>query len=75
MKVYYEAVGKDYHANLPFTFHIKEGLHDPQFLKFEQLYYDAQDLNKSTILDQFPKFGKNLWIIKPGENTNRGCGI
>lgn len=22
-----------------------------------------------------PKFGKNLWIIKPGENTNRGCGI
>jgi tubulin---tyrosine ligase len=19
--------------------------------------------------------GKDLWIIKPGENTNRGCGI
>lgn len=18
---------------------------------------------------------KNIWIIKPGENTNRGCGI
>jgi hypothetical protein len=26
-------------------------------------------------LDSIPKFGKNLWIIKPGENTNRGCGI
>ena len=22
-----------------------------------------------------PKFGKHLWIVKPGENTNRGCGI
>ena len=19
--------------------------------------------------------GKDLWIVKPGENTNRGCGI
>ena len=32
-------------------------------------------MNKETILDTYPKFGKNLWIIKPGENTNRGCGI
>jgi len=21
------------------------------------------------------KMGKSLWIVKPGENTNRGCGI
>jgi hypothetical protein len=21
------------------------------------------------------KCGKNLWIIKPGENTNRGVGV
>ena len=75
MKVYYEAIGKDYHQHLPLTFHIKEGLNDPQFLKFEQLYHDAQDPAKVTILDNMPKFGKNLWIIKPGENTNRGCGI
>ena len=75
MKVYYEAIGKEYHHYLPLTFHIKEGLNDPQFLKFEQLYHDAQEANKPTILDQFPKFGKTLWIVKPGENTNRGCGI
>ena len=75
MKVYYEAIGKEYHNFMPLTFHIKEGLNDPQFLKFEQLYHDAQDSNKDTILDNFPKFGKSLWIVKPGENTNRGCGI
>ena len=63
MKVYYEAIGKEYHHYLPLTFHIKEGLNDPQFLKFEQLYHDAQDPNKPTILDQFPKFGKTLWIV------------
>jgi hypothetical protein len=75
MKVYYEAIGKEYYNYLPLTFHIKEGLNDPQFLKFEQLYHDAQDPSKSTILDSLNKFGKQLWIIKPGENTNRGCGI
>jgi len=39
------------------------------------LYNDANDNSKETILDQIRTFGKNLWIIKPGENTNRGCGI
>jgi hypothetical protein len=75
LKVYYEAIGKEYHSSLPLTFHIKEGLNDSQFQKFEQLFNDAQDSSKETILDKLPKFGKNLWIIKPGENTNRGCGI
>lgn len=76
MKVYYEAIGKDYFKVLPLTFHIKEGLaSDAQFAKFEQLFHDVQDPSKDTILDQMPKFGKSLWIVKPGENTNRGCGI
>lgn len=75
MKVYYEAIGKEYHQNLPLTYHVKEGLNDPQFLKFEQLFHDASDPAKETILDGMPKLGKNLWIVKPGENTNRGCGI
>jgi hypothetical protein len=74
MKVYCEAIGIEYHNYLPLTFHIKEGLNDPQFLKFEQLYSDANS-GKDTVLDAYPKFGKHLWIVKPGENTNRGCGI
>mmetsp|Transcript_22078 Transcript_22078/g.34235 ORF Transcript_22078/g.34235 Transcript_22078/m.34235 type:complete len:238 (-) Transcript_22078:853-1566(-) len=75
MKVYYEAIGKEYFQTLPLTYHIKEGLNDPQFIKFEQLFHDAQDPTKDTVLNKVPKFGKGLWIIKPGENTNRGCGI
>ena len=35
MKVYYEAIGKDYFKSMPLTFHIKEGLNDSQFFKFE----------------------------------------
>jgi hypothetical protein len=58
MKVYYEAIGKDYYQHLPLTFHIKEGITDPQFQKFEQLYHDAADSTKETVLDQIPKFGK-----------------
>lgn len=27
------------------------------------------------MLQKFPKYGTSLWIVKPGENTNRGCGI
>lgn len=42
MKVYYEAIGKEYYNYCPLTFHIKDGLNDPQFLKFEQLYNDLQ---------------------------------
>ena len=29
MKVYYEAIGKEYYNYMPLTFHIKEGLNDP----------------------------------------------
>lgn len=51
MKVYYEAIGEEYHKHMPISFHIKEGLNDPQFQKFEQLYHEALDPNKETILD------------------------
>lgn len=74
MRVYFEALGIEYHNFLPLTFHIKEGLSDPQFIKFENIFNEASQ-GRETVLDQYPKFGKNLWIVKPGENTNRGCGI
>ena len=37
--------------------------------------YNEAVANKETVLENYPKFGKQLWIVKPGENTNRGCGI
>lgn len=39
MKNYYEALDQDVFANLPLTFHIKDGLEDPEFTKF-QTYYE-----------------------------------
>lgn len=55
---------------LPLTFHIKEGLQDPNFGEFKRRYDQEQclyPLKKSSV--------KNLWIIKPGENSNRGQRI
>ena len=62
MKSYYEAVGEDPFDSLPVTFHIKEGLDDPNYAAFRQ-YYDTHNDSQ------------NIWITKPGECTNRGVGI
>lgn len=35
MKQYYEAIDEDVFDNLPLTFHIKTGLEDPEFKRFE----------------------------------------
>jgi hypothetical protein len=65
MKSYYEAIGKDPFDVLPLTFHIKTGLSDPSFKEFKYSFDQfASDLTS-----------KNVWIVKPGENTNRGTGI
>lgn len=56
---------------LPLTFHIKEGSNDKEFLKFTEVF-KGNDNGQYGNLD---KLGKTIWIVKPGENTNRGCGI
>ena len=65
MKIYYEAIGLDMFDYMPITFHIKEGLADKEFKHFEEKY------NQLNLEEEV----KNVWIVKPGENTNRGCGI
>lgn len=72
MKVYYEATQQSTFDYLPLTYHIKDGLTDSAFNKFEQTY---QDPAAHPDLAKYPTMGKDLWIVKPGENTNRGCGI
>ena len=62
---YYTALNLDpFEVAIPLTFHIKS-CSDPEFKKFEMCFNNFAD--KSTC--------QNVWIIKPGENTNRGCGI
>ena len=51
---------------LPVTFHIKQGLQDPKFEKFKEYY--MQRMQKMS-------YRHNVWVAKPGENSNRGCGI
>lgn len=42
------------------------------FHKFEETYNNPL---QHPDLKKYPAMGKDLWIVKPGENTNRGCGI
>ena len=72
MKIYYESTGQDWCSVLPLTFHIKEGPGDKEFQRFVEVFKDF-DSGKASC--NFDKLGKNIWIVKPGENTNRGCGI
>jgi len=72
MKIYYESLGQNPFDYVPLTYHIKEGESDREFLKFIETYNNPSN---HEILQKYPRYGHNLWIIKPGENTNRGCGI
>ena len=44
----------------PVTFHIKKGTNDPEFRQ---------------LVDCFEEYPNSVWIVKPGENSNRGYGI
>lgn len=72
MKIYYEATGQNPFDTIPLTYHIKEGENDREFLKFVDTFNNPQN---NEVLNKYPKYGNSLWIVKPGENTNRGCGI
>lgn len=63
MKEYYEQQGKDPFDVIPLTFVINDGLNDPEFDKFEEVFSEYESRLQT------------VWIIKPGEHSNRGCGI
>jgi len=64
MNYYYTQIGQDPFDALPVTYHVKRGLEDPEFLRFKQ-HYDREAEWQNP----------NVWIVKPGEDTNRGVGI
>lgn len=62
MSNYYKALGLDpFEVAIPLTFHVKSSS-DPEYARFERLF-------------KTQKQHQNIWIIKPGENSNRGNGI
>jgi hypothetical protein len=51
---------------IPLTFHIRRvGSSDSDYLAFIKVFNDLKMRHE----------GQNVWIIKPGEDTNRGSGI
>lgn len=43
MRNYYEAMNKDVFTAVPVTFHVKEGLEDPEFIKFKAFYNKEEE--------------------------------
>ena len=60
MKAHYESTDRDPFATLPLTYLIRDGIRDVAYKEFESFYFKNPD---------------TTWIVKPGENTNRGQGI
>lgn len=64
MRQYYSLIGRNYNDYMPLTFHITGGQEDDEYLNFVTAY---QEKKKSA--------GSTIWIVKPGEMSNRGNGI
>ena len=65
MKNYYEALEQDVFNYLPLTFHLKQGLEDPEFQKFKMKYNELSELQKKN-----NKQGKGgEWVGKPKYNN------
>jgi tubulin--tyrosine ligase len=60
---------KDVFEVIPLTFLITKGINDPEFQRFCTLFEDLAAKSKNQ------KMSNNVWICKPGENSNRGNGI
>ena len=86
-KNYLEMTNKHFLTYMPLTFHIKDNS-DPEYLKFKEEFKKClreisqllrQKVNRSfsssSDYENSNGISKNIWIIKPGENTNRGNGI
>lgn len=64
MRQYYGLLNKDYTKYLPLTFHIVSGLEDTEYSSLTRLYNERKRNGE-----------QNVWIVKPGELSNRGNGI
>ena len=72
MKTYYESLGDNPFDYIPLTFHIKDGVYSQEFNNFLAEYNRIEESIQCSDSKRKPH---NIWIVKPGENTNRGSGI
>ena len=64
LKKFYELQSLHPFDYIPVTYHIKHGLKDENFQNFQSKFSEVLETRS-----------ERLWIVKPGENTNRGTGI
>ena len=86
MKKYLEEKGDSYTTYMPLTFHVQEP-NDEEFNKFVEAFNSngaQNDSSKEEVYvateensdeEENAKGSQNIWIVKPGEDSNRGCGI
>eukprot|EP01022_Parablepharisma_sp_SALTPOND_P024489 TRINITY_DN542_c0_g1_i1.p1 TRINITY_DN542_c0_g1~~TRINITY_DN542_c0_g1_i1.p1 ORF type:complete len:1002 (+),score=71.85 TRINITY_DN542_c0_g1_i1:11821-14826(+) len=70
---YYRTMKQNPFDTLPLTFHIQNGVADPEFDKFAEHFHLLETEVKNN--KEKGKGTKNVWIVKPGEYSNRGHGI
>jgi hypothetical protein len=90
LSLYYSLIGKDITDVIPLTFHITQGKSDPEYAKFKKAYLEYEPAAKieeaskeaseengeeCSEVENSTTETTNIWILKPGENTNRGNGI
>ena len=83
MKFYFDAINDNVFDYLPLTFHIQEGLEDKEYNKFFEYFQNRNQeiqtqelkIQNENLNEKKVKRIRNIWIIKPGEITNRGIGI
>lgn len=73
LKQYYSSLGVDYTRYVPLTYHIKTGENDPEFHSFMSKFEELSRQIEQT--DSDSEGFRNLWIVKPGENSNQGRDI
>lgn len=62
MREYCEKSKQNCFDIVPLTFHVEGGKEE-----FEAIHEKEKEMNHEGI--------KTMWIVKPGERSNRGCGI
>jgi hypothetical protein len=66
LREYCDLSGLDVFSIVPKTYHVQLGIHDNQF----KLFVEAFNKKQASVSKTY-----NVWIVKPGEDTNRGSGI
>jgi hypothetical protein len=78
LKNYYESLNLNVFDYCPITYTIKD-LDDIEWQRFIDRYYKLEsaieEADKCPELKAKNPYPQNIWILKPGENTNKGNGI